>query len=175
MGKASRRKRGIQHLEHFTQVAAHDCRSVDRTRYESVIFFGHTREVLCLGIEWTDDEAAIAAKSDQLFASRPRFAGMAIGTRWSPDATTEFQDAWMLVTVERGEAPARLTLNWPAGSPDMHKIDMLHAPWIAASIAGSLRGAMAGEPPTFRRGIHPNLFNRVLDQEPPPTHPDGKI
>lgn len=176
MGKASRRKRpGIQHLDHFTQVAGDELRSIDRSQYEAAIFFGHTCQVLCLGIEWGDSEAVLAGKTDQLFASRPRWVGMATQTRWSPDDVTDFADAWMLVTVERGEAVAKLTINWPASSPDMFKINMLHAPWIAASTAGSLRKAMAGEPPTFRRGNHPNLFNRVLDEEPPPTHPDGKI
>jgi hypothetical protein len=176
MGRASRRKRHrISTLDEFTRVAAHECRAIDRTTVESVLFFGHSSDVLCLAVEWGDTEAVVAWKTDQLFASRPRWVGLASQTRWSPDEATDFEDAWMLVTVERGEAAARLTVNWPAGSPEMHNISMVHAPWIAASTAGSLRKALAGEPPTFRRGTDARLFNRVRDEEPPPTHKDGKL
>ncbi len=185
MGKAKRRKHGIVSLEHFTQTAAHELVNLEVERFEGVLVFGHTTVVKLMGIEHADDDGTVASKSDQLFASRPRYVGLASPTRWSPDQVTPFQEGWMLVTVDQSAAPAQLTIIWqPGPNVSFHRIDMFDAPWIAASTAGSLRAALAGEPPTFRRGptaaTDPRLFGKVRDAfffgaEPPPTHQDGKI
>lgn len=128
----------------------------------------------CLGVSWASGPETTVAHADQLFAGHHDYAAMATMTRWSPDQTTDFADSWLVCVVHRGET-ARFMVNSPAGGNAWFSIAPTAIPWIAGSIAGSLRKALDGEPLTFHWGDDPLLFGAIVEGNPPPTQNDGKI
>lgn len=129
--------------------------------------------VIAAHIGFGDPPERITALGDQLYTAAGEFAGMATRTRWSPDQVTDFSNSWLLVCVQRFE-PALFAVG-RIPERDWWSLDAQDAPWIALSIAGSLRAAIErDEPLVFKQGIDARLFNTV-DQEPPPTDQEGRI
>lgn len=154
----------MDELEHFAMTAADACLKAP-AELRAIVFS-------------TDEEPGVLAlpvidkppDTDGFFTGSD-YAGMATVTRWSPDDVTPFEDAWLLVCVRRNEPAWILVGNEHFG---WSRTDLLNAPWIALSTAGSLRAALEGKPMVWKEGSDERLFNTV-DEEPPPVDAQGLI
>lgn len=128
-----------------------------------------------VGFEPEEDTAVVAA-SDQLFASRRSVAMMATAVSWSPTQEGESSPAWSLVVVDR-RVQSFFAVRRLKEDDAWWRLTPTDVPWFMLSTASSLRAMMRGEPMALKRaGEHSeDLFKRPVDAPNPKTDEQGRL